>query len=517
MSRPIIYETYLRKSSEPDDRQVLSIPAQKDECQKAFPDISSKRVSVESFSAKAPGRLVFNEMIERIERGEVTGLIAWHPDRLARNSVDAGRIIWLLDQGKLKDLKFCAYTFENTPEGKWMLSMIMSQAKYFVDKLSKDVKRGNRTKYNQGGITWQLGQGYMPNVVEHTQVPDPERFDLVRKMWEMLLSGGYTVPQIWRIANNDWGYRTRKTAKQGDKPLTLSLLYKIFSNPLYYGVNIRPDQTEYKCSHIPMVSEEEFWRAQAILGKKGRSRRKGGVLSPYTDSLIKCGECGCSITVDPKTKHLKNGRSIHYEYYRCTKKRGACSQRYIELKELESQVDEFLGTIAMGDNMKDWVLKYFGEVTQKEEKETSAIYKNQHRTLEVINKELFNLTVMLRKEQIDEADFETQRKLLQQERSTVQQSLNGNDYRVDKWLELAEQTFEFASQCRYWFKNGDFAQKKIILQTICGSNLTLLDRKIKIQPVGPFKVMANRVGYLSWQALNESNVRPRFWRPPFCH
>ena len=178
-----------------------------------------------------------------LKKGEITGIVAWHPDRLARNSVDAGRIIWLLDQGKLKDLKFCAYTFENTPEGKWMLSMILSQAKYFVDKLSKDVKRGNNKKYGFGGVTWNIGQGYIPNLFAHTQNVDPERFDLVRKMWEMLLSGAYTVPQICRTANLEWGYRTRKTAKQGGKPLSQSMLYTLFRNPMYYGLNIQPDGT----------------------------------------------------------------------------------------------------------------------------------------------------------------------------------------------------------------------------------------------------------------------------------
>ena len=71
----------------------------------------------EACSAKAPGRPVFDEMLKRIERGEANGIIAWHPDRLARNSIDGGRIIYDLDTGKIKDLKFCSFTFSNTAEG----------------------------------------------------------------------------------------------------------------------------------------------------------------------------------------------------------------------------------------------------------------------------------------------------------------------------------------------------------------------------------------------------------------
>jgi len=45
------------------------------------------REYIEAQTAKEPGRLVFNEMMEAIEEGEVGGLLAWHPDRLSRNSV----------------------------------------------------------------------------------------------------------------------------------------------------------------------------------------------------------------------------------------------------------------------------------------------------------------------------------------------------------------------------------------------------------------------------------------------
>jgi DNA invertase Pin-like site-specific DNA recombinase len=75
----------------------------------------------ESQSAKAKGRPFFNEMLDRIERGEANGIIAWHPDRLARNAFDGGRIIDLLDEGKITDLKFSSFWFENTPQGKLML------------------------------------------------------------------------------------------------------------------------------------------------------------------------------------------------------------------------------------------------------------------------------------------------------------------------------------------------------------------------------------------------------------
>ena len=96
------YFIYCRKSSESEDRQILSIQSQLSELQKKFAeqvDIKIVDVYQEAYSAKAPGRPIFNEMLSRIEQGDAHGVIAWAPDRLARNSIDGGRVVYLLDRG----------------------------------------------------------------------------------------------------------------------------------------------------------------------------------------------------------------------------------------------------------------------------------------------------------------------------------------------------------------------------------------------------------------------------------
>src|SRR5438552_1732839 len=97
---------YARKSTDNEDRQVRSIPDQLAELRELArkEGLTVVHEFTESRTAKKPGRPIFNDMLARMEKGEASGILAWHPDRLARNSLDAGRIIWLIDVGKIKDL-----------------------------------------------------------------------------------------------------------------------------------------------------------------------------------------------------------------------------------------------------------------------------------------------------------------------------------------------------------------------------------------------------------------------------
>ena len=140
------YFLYARKSTDEPDRQILSIEAQitelKEFAQKE--QLNIVQTFIESQTAKEPGGPIFDDMVSQIEKGKAEGILAWHPDRLARNSIDGGQIIYLIDTGKIISLKFPTFWFDVTPQGKFMLNIAFGQSKYYVDNLSENVKRGLR-------------------------------------------------------------------------------------------------------------------------------------------------------------------------------------------------------------------------------------------------------------------------------------------------------------------------------------------------------------------------------------
>jgi DNA invertase Pin-like site-specific DNA recombinase len=80
---------YARKSTDDEERQILSIQAQLDELRELArkESLTVAREYIEAQTAKQPGRPVFNEMMKALEKGEAQAILAWHPDRLARNSI----------------------------------------------------------------------------------------------------------------------------------------------------------------------------------------------------------------------------------------------------------------------------------------------------------------------------------------------------------------------------------------------------------------------------------------------
>ena len=229
-SSKIQYLLYARKSSESEDRQVLSIDSQIKEMSETAKRDGRELIAVrtEAQSAKAPGRSVFNQVMDEIEQGKVQGIVVWNPDRLSRNSVDTGRLIYLFDLGKLQEVVTPSQVFRNTPNDKFLLSLLCSQAKLDNDNKGINVKRGLKAKAERGIYPAPAPLGYLNDKYAErgnkTIKPDPERFNLVRKMFDLMLTGSYSPLRILKIATEEWGLRTPNSKK-----LARSNIYYLFA------------------------------------------------------------------------------------------------------------------------------------------------------------------------------------------------------------------------------------------------------------------------------------------------
>src|SRR2546426_10786764 len=101
-----VFFLYSRKSTEAEDRQILSIDSQIDDVKRLAEKLGLTigEIFTEARSAKAPGRPVFNDMMRRIAAGEGAGILCWKLDRLARNPMDGGSLIWAVRQHRIRIL-----------------------------------------------------------------------------------------------------------------------------------------------------------------------------------------------------------------------------------------------------------------------------------------------------------------------------------------------------------------------------------------------------------------------------
>jgi DNA invertase Pin-like site-specific DNA recombinase len=342
------YFLYARKSTEDDDKQIMSIEAQLFEL-KEFArkeNLEILQEFQESKSAKTPGRAVFGEMMAKIEEMGNVGILAWHPDRLARNSIDGGRVIYAVDQKNIVSLRFPTFWFEPTPQGLFMLQVAFGQSKYYSDNLSENTKRGYRQKVRRGEWLTRAPFGYVNNPKTRNIEPHPIHSKIIVKAFKEYEKGGYTLMSL-----ADFLALHGVVTKTGT-PLGKASIKRMLTNRAYLGFTKHYDEW-FEGSFAPIITPKLFEAVQKVLSAREKPRKtKVGHNFPFV-GLFRCGECGSMFTAQWATGKC-GGK---YRYYRCTKKKGKCSQGYVREESLAEQIQERLKTISLCDEWTEYMLK----------------------------------------------------------------------------------------------------------------------------------------------------------------
>ena len=347
----IRYVLYARKSTESEERQVLSIDSQVKEMLELAEREKLEIVEIrrESHSAKESGqRPVYKEILEDVRRGRFNGILTWAPDRLSRNAGDLGSIVDLMDQQLLMEIRTYGQQFKNSPNEKFLLMILCSQAKLENDNKSINVKRGLRTRVEMGLWPGPAPTGYMKEKRTDRKCEtliDPERAPTIKKMFERVAYKHWSGRKIYNWLRFDLNFRSA----HGKKHLSLGNIYRILDNTFYYGVFEYPRSSGnwYTGKHEPIITKELFTLVQEQI--KSQVLRVEGKEFAFTKMMV-CGLCGSGISADEKFKKYKNGTVQRFVYYGCTKARGAdCKCGYTEEKEILKQFEELIDKINLNE------------------------------------------------------------------------------------------------------------------------------------------------------------------------
>jgi len=271
------YCLYARKSSESDERQTMSIDSQIKEMltlaeREKINIVETKR---ESHSAKASGaRPLFVEVLKEIREGKYNAILTWAPDRLSRNAGDLGSLVDLMDQGKLLKIQTYSQSFTNSPNEKFLLMILCSQAKLENDNRGVNVKRGLKAKCEMGIRPGLAPLGYL-NLIKNDRIReiivDKERAPFIVQMFERVANQGHSGRMIKR-----WLDQIGFTTRTG-RPLALSKVFVTLKSPFYYG-EFEFGGVNYKGTHTPLISKELFLDVQRQLTHLPRTGTK--IFSP---------------------------------------------------------------------------------------------------------------------------------------------------------------------------------------------------------------------------------------------
>jgi len=464
---------YTRKSTDDKEHQVRSISDQLAELHELAKkeQLEIVDVFVEKQTAKIPGRPVFNEMMLRIEKGEASGILAWHPDRLARNSVDGGKIIYLVDTGVISEMKFPTFWFDPTPQGKFMLSIAFSQSKYYVDNLSENIKRGHRNKLKDGIWPRNAPLGYLNDKVNKVIIPDLERSPYIVKAFEVYVSGKHTLRQIRQLVT-ELGFRSQK-----EQVLSISNIHNILRNPIYCGL-LRYGGEIHEGKHKPIITKKLFDSAQEVMSRKSKPKGKG--LKEYLyRGFFRCGECSCFITTETQKGH---------NYLRCTKRKNPCLQKYVREEIITSQIAESIKKGSLPLDWANWMIVE-NEKDRQSENQSSEIFSQKTKDkISLLDSKTEKLMSLYLENGLSIEEYRDSKNVLVNQKQLLKEKLSAFEKKSHNRFELTEK-FLKTNITNIELANERTNEENLHLFKKVGSNFEIKDRTLLFEPRGAWKTL----------------------------
>ena len=497
------YFLYARKSTEEDDKQVMSIEAQLFELREfaSRENLEIIEEFQESKSAKSPGRDVFGEMMMRIEKLNGVGILAWHPDRLARNSIDGGRIIYAVDTTKIVSLRFPTFWFEPTPQGLFMLQVAFGQSKYYSDNLKQNVERGIRQKLRRGEWLTHAPLGYVNNTKTRNIEPDVVKAKVIVRAFEEYSKGTYHLVSLAHFLAE------HGVAQRSGKPLVKASVKTMLSNRSYLGF-VKHNGEYFPGTFAPILTPTLFEAVQKRLAERAHTRYKRNVHDFPFVGLFQCGECGSMITAQ-----WCKGNGGRYRYYRCTKKKGKCGQKYLVEHELARQVKEQLQSISLPEAWADYMLKKV-EGFEHEEIDASESRLGQMKdSLKSLEAKLDALVDLHLNGDIEREIYLTKKDTLMRQKLSLQAKSSSARAERKNWVEPLRRWILDSKHAGFLASRENFHEMKDFLRSF-GTNPALNNKTISISFCPPSIFARTRKADLISSPYSAPSARPHFSLTP---
>ena len=498
------YVIYARKSSESEDRQCASIDDQRSVLTRLAQErtLTTQKEFTESMSAKAPGRPVFNEMLEYIKEHNIKGIICWKVDRLFRNPKDEGTIRWLLQNKDIDEIVTPSKIYLEA-DSDFLMAVEGASASRFIKDLRANTSRGIQAKIDKGFAPVVAPPGYTNDTSKpqglRTIEPDPIYFPIMRRVFDLALTNNYTIKRLFDMAL-EMGLKNSR-----GNSISHTRFYTYISNPIFYTGRYVYGGILHQGTHKRMITDDEYDLLTTIYKPKVLHHTEDTTRA--YNGLLTCS-CGRFMTGERHIKHYKNGTDQTFIYYRCSHCLNPVPSR-ISLGSLEDQVRTYLSGCSLKPHYVDLYIEWLNEKNEQQKQLREArriqLLRAQSEVVEKIDNllELYISPLNKGRSLLDDTEFAKRKAALLIEKQKAIDNLAGLDKQMDQWNDLTAKTFQFTTKAVEKFTHGTIEDKRAIVQAF-GANLTVNGKQLDITIRTPFELIQR---YVSQDALIEPMTR----------
>ena len=457
----------------------------------------------ESHSAKKPyARPLFDKMLSMVANGEADAILCWHLNRLSRNPVDSGQLAWMLQQGIIQCIK--TVEREYRPEDNVVIMAVENAvANQFILDHRKNIRRTQDEKAARGWFPHTLPVGYLWNRETKEIDIDPVRFPLLRRAWDLLLTGSYLVPEVLDKLT-EWGYLSRKSRSNAGKPMARNRFYVLFDNPFYYG-EFTYQGERHIGRHQPMVTREEFERVQAIIHRNYHIQPQRHSFA-FT-GLIRCGGCAAMVTAERKIKSYRTtGRIATYEYYRCTRRK-PCHEPAATESYIVQEIQDRLNRCHLDEEIAAWARQAIDEHLAQDAPWAPPMVQQHQGVVDDLESKLKRLLEMRLSNEISADDYRSRKGEYEADLQNRKSALDRLNNREETTRKTLDNYFRFVTMARDAFIRADHKTQRHIAARLAEAYvLTLGKLEITLHPLlaqlymleppksGPHQVQRAKVG-----------------------
>lgn len=506
----IKYARYSRKSSESAEKQIVSVGDQNNECDQFAIEKELNviiKLEEEKSAFKPRNRPKFTRLVELIESGDISGIITWKPDRLARNPEEGGKLIQLLQDGKLKEIRTPLGELYTQDSDHLILQIHFGMANQYSRNLSQNVRRGLKYKLKRGEYPAPAPIGYesFGDIGKRNIRPHPFEADILKEVFELASKGNNSLRILCEHAKKQ-GLRHKS-----GKNIGVSSMQRILTRPTYYGCFYWNGEL---CvgNYTPIISKKLFDKVQLALSDRTKPKQIKHD-NPY-NGLLKCGYCGCSITTTTKRKHYnRTDRTVTYVYHHCTKRRGGgCTLKSFTTEDIEKLIYDNFVQLSIDEDV--WKLGL--ELVRTKHENLTKL--NSERRIKLQNdynnyqEKLNKLIEMRMNGEVTKEELTQYKSKLVEEQASTKSMLVDTEHSEHSWLELTEEFLNTAFHAKEILEEGNPFEKKELVKKL-GQNLFINNENLVVTLKEPYNVLLQPAMRSSWLGNRESNPNFRDQNP----